>query len=56
MTGLAMAAAPGAALRQDVVDGRMWLGVHFRFSDTTSRDMGIQLTDWTLNHYFQPTP
>jgi hypothetical protein len=45
----------GDALRQDVVDGRMWLGVHFRFSDTTSRDMGIQLTDWALNHYFQPT-
>jgi hypothetical protein len=47
--------ATGGALRQDVVDGRMWLGVHFRFSDTTSRDLGIQLTDWTLDHYFQPT-
>jgi hypothetical protein len=44
----------GAALRQDVVDGRMWLGVHFRFADTAARDMGLQLTDWTLNHYFQP--
>jgi len=45
----------GEALRQDVVNGRMWLGVHFRFSDTTSRDMGIQLTDWALDHNFQPT-
>jgi hypothetical protein len=44
----------GAALRQDVVDGRMWLGVHFRFADTASRDMGLRLTDWTLDHYFQP--
>jgi hypothetical protein len=44
----------GSALRQDVVDGRMWLGVHFRFADTASRDMGIRLTDWTLDHYFQP--
>ena len=44
----------GAALRQDVVDGRMWLGVHFRFADTASRDMGIRLTNWTLDHYFQP--
>jgi hypothetical protein len=44
----------GAALRQDVVDGRMWLGVHFRFADTAARDMGISLTDWTLAHYFQP--
>jgi hypothetical protein len=44
----------GRALRQDVVDGRMWLGVHFRFADTAARDMGIRLTDWALAHYFQP--
>jgi hypothetical protein len=44
----------GAALRQDVVDGRMWLGVHFRFADTAARDMGLRLTGWTLEHYFQP--
>jgi hypothetical protein len=44
----------GEALRQDVVDGRMWLGIHFRFADTAARDMGLRLTDWTLDHYFQP--
>jgi hypothetical protein len=44
----------GRALRQDVVDGRMWLGVHFRFADTAARDMGIRLADWALAHYFQP--
>jgi hypothetical protein len=44
----------GAALRQDVVDGRVWLGLHFRFADIASRDMGLRLTDWTLDHYFQP--
>jgi hypothetical protein len=44
----------GAALRQDVVDGRMLLGIHFRFADTAARDMGIRLTDWALDHYFQP--
>jgi hypothetical protein len=44
----------GRALRQDVVDGRMWLGVHFRFADTAARDMGLRLTDWTLDRYFQP--
>ena len=26
----------------------------FRFADTASRDMGIRLTDWTLDHYFRP--
>jgi hypothetical protein len=44
----------GRALRRDVVDARVWLGIHFRFADTAARDMGRRLTDWTLDHYFQP--
>jgi hypothetical protein len=44
----------GAALRQDVVDARVWLGIHFRTADTVSRDLGIRLADWALGHYFQP--
>jgi hypothetical protein len=44
----------GSALRQDVVNARMWLGIHFRFGDTAARDMGVRLADWTLDHYFQP--
>ena len=45
----------GAALREEVVNARVWLGIHFRFSDTLSRDMGIHLADWVLDHNFQPT-
>jgi hypothetical protein len=44
----------GSALRQDVVDARVWLGIHFRTADTASRDLGEQLAAWTLDHYFQP--
>jgi hypothetical protein len=44
----------GRALRQDVVNARMWLGIHFRFGDTAARDLGVRLADWTLEHYFQP--
>ena len=44
----------GRALRQDVVNARMWLGIHFRFGDTTARDLGVRLADWTLDHDFQP--
>src|SRR5215471_2962472 len=44
----------GAALRQDVVDARVWLGIHFRTADTVSRNLGIRLADWVLDHYFQP--
>ena len=42
------------AERRDVVDARVWLGIHFRFADTAARDMGRRLTAWTLDHYFQP--
>jgi hypothetical protein len=44
----------GAALRQDVVNARVWLGIHFRTADTVARDLGIRLADWALGHYFQP--
>jgi hypothetical protein len=44
----------GRALRRDVVDARVWLGIHFRFADTASRDLGRRLTAWTLDHYFRP--
>jgi hypothetical protein len=44
----------GRVLRQDVVNARMWLGIHFRFGDIASRDMGVRLADWTLDHYFRP--
>ena len=44
----------GGALLQDVVDARVWQGIHFRTADTAARDIGAQLTAWTLDHYFQP--
>ncbi len=47
--------ATGDAVRADVVDARVWLGIHFRFADIASRDLSLRLSDWTVNHYFQPT-
>lgn len=44
----------GRVLRRDVVDARVWLGIHFRFADRASRDLGIAIADWVLDHYFQP--
>jgi hypothetical protein len=43
----------GSAVGEDVVNARVWLGIHFRTADTVSRDMGQGLADWTLGHYFQ---
>jgi hypothetical protein len=44
----------GNALVQDVVDARVWLGIHFRTADTAAKEIGRQLTAWTLDRYFQP--
>jgi len=44
----------GQPLRADVVNARVWLGIHFRFADVAARNMGVSLADWTLSHYFQP--
>jgi hypothetical protein len=44
----------GRALRTDVVDARILLGIHFRFADTAARTLGVDLAEWTLDHYFQP--
>jgi hypothetical protein len=43
----------GAALRADVVNARIWLGIHFRSADEASRNLGLRLSDWTVDHYFQ---
>lgn len=42
----------GSSLRNDVVDARVWLGIHFRSADTGGVDMGQRVADWALDHYF----
>ena len=44
----------GRDARQDVVDARVWLGIHFRFADTLGAQMGQQVAEWALDHYFRP--
>jgi len=42
------------ALNQDGIDGRVYLGIHFRTADTVAIRMGTQVADWGLDHYFEP--
>jgi len=42
------------ALLQDVVDARVWQGIHFRTADVAAKQMGRHLAAWTLDRYFQP--
>lgn len=44
--------ATGAALVQDVVNGRMWLGVHFRSADTFGAALGGHVADYVMAHHF----
>jgi hypothetical protein len=42
------------ALNADVVDARVWLGIHFRFADTAGLRMGQDVAVWALDRYFRP--
>ena len=44
-----------SALNQDGIDGRVYLGIHFRTADEVAIDMGTSIANWGLDHYFQPT-
>lgn len=39
---------------QDVVDARVYLGIHFRFADTAARTQGQRVAEWTFNHFLLP--
>lgn len=38
---------------QDVIDARVYLGLHFRFADTRAADMGLAVADYGLDRYFE---
>lgn len=39
---------------EDVVDARIYLGIHFRFADVAARHQGIRVADWTFGHFLLP--
>jgi hypothetical protein len=38
----------------DVVEARIYLGIHFRFADVVARRHGKQAADWTFSHLLRP--
>lgn len=38
----------------DVVDARVYLGIHFRFADVAARKQGTQIAENAFEHYLQP--
>ena len=43
-----------SALNRDGINGRVWLGIHFRTADEVAINMSTRIANWGLNHYFQP--
>jgi hypothetical protein len=44
-----------SALNQDGINGRIYLGIHFRTADRVAINVGTRVANWGLDHYFQPT-
>lgn len=43
-----------SAVRDEVVEARIYGGIHFRFSDTAARKQGEHIAQWTHGHFFRP--
>ena len=43
-----------SALNRDGINGRVWLGIHFRTADEVAINMSTRIANWGLNHYFEP--
>jgi hypothetical protein len=42
-----------ATITEEVVDARVWEGVHFRFSDVAGVKLGLKVGGWDLTHLWQ---
>lgn len=41
-------------LKQEIIDARVWGGIHYRGSDETGVNVGRKVAHWTLKRYFLP--
>ena len=44
----------GVRFNEDMINARVWAGIHFRTADVTGCHAGNRIGAWTLTHYFQP--
>jgi hypothetical protein len=43
-----------ALIQAQVIDARVWSGIHFRTADEVGAAMGVEVANWALDHYFAP--
>ena len=41
-------------LQEEVVNARVYLGIHFRFADVAARDQGRRVAKWAFTHFLLP--
>jgi hypothetical protein len=41
-------------MQADVIDARVWDGIHFRSADVAGVGIGVQVANWAADHYFAP--
>jgi hypothetical protein len=39
---------------EDVVNARIYEGIHFRFADEAARRQGTQVADWAFKNFLRP--
>ena len=42
-------------LRKEIIDARLWAGLHYRFSSVAGVELGRKVAMYDLRHAFQPT-
>jgi hypothetical protein len=47
--------ATAGDLLKDAIDARVWSGIHFRTADVVAAQMGTEVGNWAMDHYFKPT-
>jgi hypothetical protein len=45
-----------SAALAEVIDARVWAGIHYRFSDQVAAAQGVQVAVWSLTHVLRPDP
>jgi hypothetical protein len=43
-------------MAQDVVNVRIYEGIHFRTADEVARKQGTDVAKWVFNHFLRPVP
>jgi hypothetical protein len=41
-------------LEREILNARVWGGIHFRFSTETGGELGRRVAEWVLAHEFRP--